>query len=163
MIKLIAFDLDGTLLNTLDDLHAAVNHALREMGFPERTVDEVRRFIGNGVKKLMERSTPEGTSEKVNAECLDYNTIMNALQKGEFYCSTGPEIYSLVRKGNTVTIKTSPAKRIALSTQGRRCDVLWGDGITEATFELQPTDGYFRITVDDFSGNHAHSQAYEVK
>lgn len=99
----------------------------------------------------------------INAECLDYNTIMNALQKGEFYCSTGPEIYSLVRKGNTVTIKTSPAKRIALSTQGRRCDVLWGDGITEATFELQPTDGYFRITVDDFSGNHAHTQAYEVK
>ena len=71
MYKAVIFDLDGTLLDTLTDLYNAVNHALRTFGFPERTIDEVRRFIGNGVKKLMERSTPEGTSEKVNAECLD--------------------------------------------------------------------------------------------
>ena len=98
----------------------------------------------------------------INADRLDYNVIMDALQKGDFYCSTGPEIYSLTREENTVTIKTSPAKRIALSTRGRRCDVLWGNGIEEATFELQPNDGYFRITVDDMYGNHAHTQAYEV-
>ena len=71
MYKYVIFDLDGTLLNTLDDLHAAVNHALREMGFPERTVDEVRRFIGNGVVKLMERATPDGTDAITNAESLD--------------------------------------------------------------------------------------------
>lgn len=71
MYKAVIFDLDGTLLNTLTDLYNSVNHALRTFGFPERTIDEVRRFIGNGVKKLMERSTPEGTSEKVNEECLD--------------------------------------------------------------------------------------------
>lgn len=99
----------------------------------------------------------------INAERLDYKTIMEALRNGNFYCSNGPEIYSLVREGNTVTIKTSPAKRIALSTSGRRCGVLWGDGVTEATFELQDSDGYFRITVDDLYGNHAHTQAYEVK
>lgn len=64
------FDLDGTLLNTLSDLHAAVNFALRKFGFPERSISEVRRFIGNGVVKLMERSTPEGTDEKTDAECL---------------------------------------------------------------------------------------------
>ena len=64
------FDLDGTLLDTLGDLHAAVNHALREFGFPERSISEVRRFIGNGVVKLMERSTPDGTDEKTDAECL---------------------------------------------------------------------------------------------
>ena len=71
MYKAVIFDLDGTLLNTLTDLYNSVNHALRTFGFPERTIDEVRRFIGNGVKKLMERSTPDGTSEKVNEECLD--------------------------------------------------------------------------------------------
>ena len=71
MYKAVIFDLDGTLLDTLKDLYNSVNHALRTFGFPERTIDEVRRFIGNGVKRLMERSTPEGTSEKVNAECLD--------------------------------------------------------------------------------------------
>lgn len=64
------FDLDGTLLNTLDDLHLAVNFALNSFGFPERSVDEVRSFIGNGVVKLMQRSTPEGTDEKTDRECL---------------------------------------------------------------------------------------------
>ncbi len=71
MYKYAIFDLDGTLLNTLGDLHAAVNFALGEFGFPERTVEEVRRFIGNGVVKLMERSTPDGTDEETNGECLE--------------------------------------------------------------------------------------------
>ena len=54
------FDLDGTLLSTLGDLAASCNYALRTNGMPERTVDEVRRFVGNGVKKLMERAIPDG-------------------------------------------------------------------------------------------------------
>ena len=54
------FDLDGTLLSTLGDLAASCNHALRANGMPERTIDEVRRFVGNGVKKLMERTIPGG-------------------------------------------------------------------------------------------------------
>lgn len=54
------FDLDGTLLSTLGDLVASCNHALRANGMPERTIDEVRRFVGNGVKKLMERAIPGG-------------------------------------------------------------------------------------------------------
>ena len=71
MYKLAIFDLDGTLLDTLGDLHASVNFALREFGFPERTIDEVRRFIGNGVVKLMERSTPDDTDEITQKKCLD--------------------------------------------------------------------------------------------
>ena len=54
------FDLDGTLLSTLGDLAASCNHALHANGMPERTIDEVRRFVGNGVKKLMERAIPGG-------------------------------------------------------------------------------------------------------
>ena len=54
------FDLDGTLLSTLGDLAASFNHALRANGMSERTIDEVRRFVGNGVKKLMERAIPGG-------------------------------------------------------------------------------------------------------
>lgn len=69
--KAVIFDLDGTLLDTLGDLHAAVNHALRCFDFPERSLDEVRRFIGNGVVKLMERSTPEGTDEETDRKCLE--------------------------------------------------------------------------------------------
>lgn len=54
------FDLDGTLLDTLADLAAAVNYALRQHGMPEHTIDDVRRFVGNGVRKLMERAIPDG-------------------------------------------------------------------------------------------------------
>lgn len=54
------FDLDGTLLNTLTDLAASCNYALRSADMPERTLDEVRQFVGNGVKLLMERATPDG-------------------------------------------------------------------------------------------------------
>ena len=55
------FDLDGTLLDTLGDLAASVNYALRTHGMPEHTIDDVRRFVGNGVRKLMERAVPDGT------------------------------------------------------------------------------------------------------
>ena len=55
------FDLDGTLLDTLSDLAAAVNYALRSHEMPEHSLDDVRRFVGNGVRKLMERAVPNGT------------------------------------------------------------------------------------------------------
>ena len=54
------FDLDGTLLDTLGDLAASVNYALRTHGMPEHSIDDVRRFVGNGVRKLMQRAIPDG-------------------------------------------------------------------------------------------------------
>ena len=51
----VIFDLDGTLLNTLDDLANALNHTLTQFGFPARTRDEVQNFVGNGLRKLLER------------------------------------------------------------------------------------------------------------
>lgn len=54
------FDLDGTLLSTLDDLANSCNYALRINGMAERTIEEVRMFVGNGVRKLMERAIPDG-------------------------------------------------------------------------------------------------------
>lgn len=65
------FDLDGTLLDTLDDLAASVNHALRSSGMPERSKDEVRRFVGNGVRRLIERAVPAGTSLDVTEQVLN--------------------------------------------------------------------------------------------
>lgn len=56
----VIFDMDGTLLNTLEDLADAVNYALRQMQMPERTLDEVRNFVGNGVRRLMELAVPDG-------------------------------------------------------------------------------------------------------
>lgn len=69
-IRAVVFDLDGTLLNTLDDLAAAVNHALTAHGMPTRTLDEVRRFVGNGVRNLILRAVPEGTEEATSEAVL---------------------------------------------------------------------------------------------
>lgn len=72
MKKAVIFDLDGTLINSLDDLAAAANAAMRQYGFPEHSVEEVRRFVGNGVAMLIHRAVPAGTPETVEAECLAY-------------------------------------------------------------------------------------------
>ena len=60
MYKTFIFDLDGTLLDTLQDLADSVNYALRQHGMPEHSIDDIRRFVGNGVRLLMERSVPDG-------------------------------------------------------------------------------------------------------
>ena len=60
--EIYIFDLDGTLLDTLQDLAASVNYALRQHHMPEHSVDDVRRFVGNGVRRLMERAIPEGAA-----------------------------------------------------------------------------------------------------
>ena len=57
------FDLDGTLLDTLQDLATSVNYALRQHRMPEHSIDDVRRFVGNGVRRLMELAVPEGTAD----------------------------------------------------------------------------------------------------
>ena len=56
----VIFDLDGTLLNTLEDLMDSVNYALGQYKMPERTLEEIRHFVGNGVERLMELAVPEG-------------------------------------------------------------------------------------------------------
>lgn len=71
MYKAVIFDLDGTLLNTLDDLAASVNFALKDCGYPERTIEEVRAFIGNGVIKLMQRATPDGIGQADFDRCFE--------------------------------------------------------------------------------------------
>ncbi|MCI9464843.1 MAG: HAD-IA family hydrolase [Lachnospiraceae bacterium] len=70
MISTVIFDLDGTLLNTLEDLADSVNYALRQSHLPERTLEEVRNFVGNGVAKLMERAIPEGKDHPLYEETL---------------------------------------------------------------------------------------------
>lgn len=98
--QLAIFDLDGTLLDTLEDLADSTNHVMHSFGYPERTLTEVRSFVGNGIRKLLERSAPNGTSaeeidrmfaqfkEYYGAHCADktkpYDGVMellNALKK----------------------------------------------------------------------------------
>ena len=74
MIDTVIFDLDGTLLNTLDDLTDSVNYALSSLGYPVRTADEVRMMVGNGILNLIKRALPNGTEQAtVEAVYNDFN------------------------------------------------------------------------------------------
>lgn len=66
----VIFDLDGTLLNTLEDLTDSTNYALRVMEYPQRSIDEVKSFVGNGIRLLMERAVPENTSDEDKEKAL---------------------------------------------------------------------------------------------
>jgi len=67
-MKAVIFDLDGTLLYTLKDLYLSVNHALEEFNYPTRTYEEIRRFVGNGIRNLMTQACPENIPDF--EECL---------------------------------------------------------------------------------------------
>lgn len=83
----IIFDLDGTLLDTLEDLKNAVNHVLAAHGYPIKTLEEIRKSVGNGTKVLLEKTVPGGSSNP------DFNNINEEYQKYYFeHCNekTGP-------------------------------------------------------------------------
>ena len=67
----VIFDLDGTILDTLPDLHGAVNHALNAHSLPTRTMDEVRQFVGNGIFNLIIRAVPDGCDEALTLSVFE--------------------------------------------------------------------------------------------
>lgn len=82
MKNFIIFDLDGTLLNSLEDLKDSTNFALREFGYPERSLEEIRKFVGNGVKKLIERAVPQNCTEVEKClECFKKHYSQNMYNK----------------------------------------------------------------------------------
>ena len=88
----VVFDLDGTLLNTLEDLQDSVNYGLRKYGMEERTLEQIRNSVGNGVQRLLELSVPEGTTqemfEKVFAAFKEYYAI---------HCNDKTDLYPGIR------------------------------------------------------------------
>ena len=106
--KAVLFDMDGTLLDTLADMAAAVNHILSVHGYPLRTVEEVRAFVGNGARKLMERSLPpDVTGDAFEALLEEYR---------QWY-----EAHACVR---TAPYPGVPAVLAALHRAGVRCAVV---------------------------------------
>ncbi len=104
--KAVIFDMDGTILNTLEDLKNATNYSLRQFGMPERSLEEVRMFVGNGIRKLVERAVPSGTSEEKIAQVFDvflkYYEIHSADNTSPY-----PGILELVEKLKKSGIKTA--------------------------------------------------------
>ena len=83
----VIFDMDGTLLNTIEDITDSVNYIMNEYGFPLRTIDEVRHFVGSGAAKLIERVVPDGRENPLFDKVLkDYE----AYYLGHCDIKTGP-------------------------------------------------------------------------
>ena len=116
MKKLIIFDLDGTLLDTLDDLRMSVNFALSSFNYPLRTREQVRKDIGNGVAKLIERSIPAGILNENYQKCLD---IFKGHYRQNYDTYTIPYeglntlIQKLRKEGYQVTVATNKIIDIA--------------------------------------------------
>lgn len=125
----VIYDLDGTLLYTLEDLMNSVNFALDHYGYPHRTLDEIRRFIGNGVAVLMKRSAPENCPEDELKIMLD---IFRPHYLEHMYDTTGPydgvinmmkEIHEAGYKTAIVSNKLDPAVK--------ELDKMFFSGLTE--------------------------------
>lgn len=104
--KAIVFDLDGTLINTLEDLMDSVNFALEKYGFPKRSLEEIRTFVGNGMRRLVNLSVPNGTAEDISDACFEafkahYKT--NCMNKTKPYDGIG----ELIEKIKALGIKTA--------------------------------------------------------
>lgn len=84
----VIFDLDGTLLNTLEDMRDSVNYIMRKYGFPERTLEQIRRSVGNGAGVLVERSLPQGKNtpgfEEICEEYVQYYQEHNLIKTAPY-------------------------------------------------------------------------------
>lgn len=107
MKKIVIFDLDGTLLNTLDDLADSTNYALSKFGYPTRTIEEVRQFVGNGVAKLIERAIPDGKNNPNFEKCLSIfkeNYAQNMYNKTAPYNGIIEMLSNLKSKGIKIAV-----------------------------------------------------------
>lgn len=131
MIDTIIFDMDGTLLNTLEDLTDSVNFALGSFSMPQRSIDEVRAFIGNGVTMLVKRSVPTGTdSEKTEKvfSCFREHYLKNMRNKTAPYEGVTEMLENLKKSG----YKTGVVSNKLDSAVKELCDELFPSLISSA-------------------------------
>lgn len=107
MKNIIILDLDGTLLNTLDDLANSTNFALAKFNYPQRTIEEIRNFVGNGVKLLIQRAIPNGSQNPDFEACLDLfkqNYSQNMYNKTAPYKGVENMLKELRKKGCKIAV-----------------------------------------------------------
>ena len=134
--KTYIFDLDGTLLDPLHDLWVSCNYALRENGMPERTLDEVRRFVGNGVKKLMERAIPQGLDNPkfdVTYETFRKHYLVHSLDTTKPYSGIPELLANLKKHGKRIAVVSN---KFYAATQ-ELCRHFFGDYVEVAIGERE--------------------------
>ncbi len=112
MYKLAVFDMDGTILDTLEDLKDSTNFALKKCGYPTRSYDEVRRFVGNGIRKLIERAVPEGlTVEQIDRvhEVFTEHYKVHCADKTKAYDGIKPLLEKLRASGVKTAVVSNKA------------------------------------------------------
>lgn len=112
MYKLAVFDMDGTILDTLEDLKDSTNFALEKCGYPTRSYDEVRRFVGNGIRKLIERAVPEGlTVEQIDRvhEVFTEHYKVHCADKTKAYDGIKPLLEKLRASGVKTAVVSNKA------------------------------------------------------
>ncbi len=112
MYKLAVFDMDGTILDTLEDLKDSTNFALEKCGYPTRSYDEVRRFVGNGIRRLIERAVPEGlTVEQIDRvhEVFTEHYKVHCADKTKAYDGIKPLLEKLRASGVKTAVVSNKA------------------------------------------------------
>lgn len=110
--EMILFDMDGTILDTLEDLADSINYALRTNGFKEHTIQEVRSYVGNGLKMLAQRALPEGVSKEIinkvyNEQGLYYKN--HCMDKTKPYEGVVSLLRQLKKQGNRLVVVSNKA------------------------------------------------------
>ena len=101
------FDLDGTLLDTLDDLAASTNYALHQHGMPQHSRDEIRMFVGNGVGRLIARAVPENTPVETYEQVLQTfreHYLIHGLDRTKPYPGIMPLLRNLKQRGKLIAV-----------------------------------------------------------
>ena len=112
----VIFDLDGTLLNTIDDLADAGNHVCQSHGWPTHTVDQYKKMVGNGIPKLVSRFTPKGLSDQAIAEVMkEFSTYYNEhkADKTAPYRGVPQTVEALKEVGVRVAVLSNKADALA--------------------------------------------------
>lgn len=116
MRKVVIFDLDGTLLYTIEDLADSVNYALKSYGYETKTLEEVLSYVGNGVRHLMECAVPKGISENDFEQCFDcfkeYYS-QHCCDKTRPYTDAVPILKKIKNKGIKIAIVSNKFQKAA--------------------------------------------------